>query len=436
MKNSFSYLLASVFIILLLSYGCTLRTPGRGWEKPPPAKTSPPSHKEEKPALPPLSQIPSALPKIYELKDTGVVYPLSPFTAPQLAFADDDVETELLFLAASRTLQYYDRLPGGWQYRIGKTLYSVEELKESILLFLQIWIDAGGPEERDKRIRNAFDIYYAPGGGEAEKVVITGYYEPVLQGSLEKTDRFRYPLYQVPGDMVVIPAAKNKGRKVIGRMEKGRLVPYYSRADIDGRNCLAGKGWEIVWVDDPVELFYLHIQGSGRIILPDGQEMSVGFAQSNGRVFKGASACLVEKGKIKPSQTSYQNVKQYFRIHPEALPALYRNENYIFFRVVANGPLGALGIPLTGERSIAADFSIFPRGGLAYLKARKPVFDQAGHLQSWQSFGRFVFIQDTGSAIKGSGRLDLFCGSGDGAERTAGSFREKGSVYFFVKKKK
>jgi membrane-bound lytic murein transglycosylase A len=219
-------------------------------------------------------------------------------------------------------------------------------------------------------------------------------------------------------------------------MEKGKLVPYYSRADIDGRNCLGGKGWEIAWVDDPVDLFYLHIQGSGRIIFPDGREMNVGFAQSNGRPFKGASACLLEKGKIKPSQASHQKIKHYLRTHPESLSALYRNENYIFFRVVDNGPLGALGIPLTSERSVAADLSVFPRGGLAYLQARKPVFNQAGHLQSWESFGRFVFIQDTGSAIKGPGRLDLFCGSGDEAERSAGSFREKGSVYFLVKKKK
>jgi len=434
MKNILSYGVVSICIILLFSYGCTLRAT-REWERPPPPKTSPPPPKEEKPVIPPPSQVPIPPPKEYKHKDTGIVYPLRSFAAAHISFADDDAETELLFLAASRTLQYYDRLPAGWQYRIGKTLYSVEELKESILLFLQIWIDVEHPEERDRRIRDAFDIYYAPDGGEAGKVVTTGYYKPILQGSLERTERFRYPLYRVPDDLVVIPASKNKGRKVIGRMEKGRLVPYYSRADIDGKKCLAGKGWEIAWVDDPVELFYLHIQGSGRIILPDGREMSIGFAQSNGRPFKGASACLLEQGKIKPSQASHQKVKHYLRTHPDALSALHRNESYIFFRVVDKGPLGALGVTLTSERSVAADLSVFPRGGLAYLKTRKPVFNQAGHLQSWQPFSRFVFIQDTGSAIKGPGRLDLFCGSGDEAERIAGSLKEKGSVYFLVKKK-
>jgi len=437
MKNILSYAIISICIIWLLTQGCTSRTTTRGWEKPPPQKTSsPPSPKEEKPAILPPSQISTPSPKTYEYKDTGIAYPLRPLAAAHISLADDDAETELLFLAASRTLEYYDRLPAGWQYRIGKTLYSVGELKESILFFLQVWIDTGNPEERDRRIRGAFDIYYAPGGGEEGKVVTTGYYKPVLQGSLERTERFRYPLYGIPDDLVVIPAGKNKGRKVIGRMEKGRLVPYYSRADIDGKKCLAGKGWEIAWVDDPVELFYLHIQGSGRIILPDGREMNVGFAQSNGRAFKGASACLLEQGKIRPSQASHQKIKQYLRTHSEALPALHRNESYIFFRVVDKGPIGALGVPLTSERSIAADLSVFPRGGLAYLKTRKPVFNQDGHLQSWQPFGRFVFIQDTGSAIKGPGRLDLFCGSGDEAERIAGSLKEKSSLYFLVKKKK
>jgi membrane-bound lytic murein transglycosylase A len=295
-------------------------------------------------------------------------------------------------------------------------------------------MDTNKPEERARRLRDAFDIYYA--GGEGEKAVVTGAYEPVLQGSLEKTARFRYPLYRVPPDVVVIPADKNKGKKAVGRMEKGSMVPYYSRADIDGKNRLAGQGLEIAWVDDPVELFYLHVQGSGKIALPDGREMNVGFAQSNGRAFKGPSACLLETGKIKPSQATYEKVKQYFRDHPHDLPLLYRNESYIFFRVIDNGPLGALNVPLTEERSIAADPSIFPRGGLAYLKTRKPVFDKDGHFQFWQSFGRFVFIQDAGGAIKGPGRVDLFCGSGDEAERTAGSYKEKGSVYFLVKKKK
>jgi membrane-bound lytic murein transglycosylase A len=381
---------------------------------------------------------PSTIPPPVLYKDTGVVYPLIPANEVSVSFIGDDLDVESLALAIGRSLQYYDRLNPGLQYRIGNTLYSVQDLRDSLLLFQDIWLKTASAEERDAKIREAFDIYQSGGNGETGKIVFTGYYEPVLYGSLEKTDRFRYPIYRVPDDAVVVYLGKflNKyrGERIVGRVEDGQLVPYPSRAEIDGNGCLAGKGLEIVWVEDPVELFYLHIQGSGKIVLPDGKEMRVNFAQTNGRAFKGASSCLLENGKITSSQTSHQNVKRYLQEHPEELELLYKNESYIFFRVVEVGPVGALDVPLTGGRSLASDPAVFPRGGLAFIKARKPVLDEAGNLLSWEPFSRFTLLQDTGGMIKGPGRIDLFCGSGKQAEHVAGSIKEKGTLFFLVKK--
>ncbi len=419
-----------VLVLLFLLSACTFRpavTGDVGKPLPPPPPTKPPADMATtKPVL--------------KLKDTGIAYPLLPVDKNEVSFIGDDLDAESLVLAVSRSLEYYDRLPSGWQYRIGDTLYSVQELKESLLLFLNICLNAASDEERDARIRETFDVYRSAGNGEAGQVVFTGYYEPVLQGSLEKTERFRYPIYRVPDDAVVVYLgkfwSKYRGERLVGRVEKGELVPYPTRAEIDGKGYLDGKGLEIVWVDDPVELFFLHIQGSGRILLPDGKEMRVNYAQSNGRAFKGASSCLLENGKINSFQTSHQNVKKYLQEHPEELDdILHRNDSYIFFRTVEVGPLGALDVPLTGGRTVAADPAVFPKGGLVFIKARKPVLDEAGNCRSWEPLSRFALVQDTGGMIKGPGRIDLFCGSGVGAERIAGSIKEKGSLYFLVKKK-
>lgn len=428
----FRFLGFFVLSLLFLLSGCAPAPVIReGTPKPVPPVTTLPQEKVP-------AEIPGSKPSIV-YKDTGIVYPLVPVETGELSLIGDDLDMASLVLAVERSLAYYDRLAPGLQYRIGNTLYSVQELKESLQLFLRICLTTSSDEDRDAKIRESFDIYQSTGNGEASRVVYTGYYEPLLNGSLQQTDRFRYPIYRVPDDAVVVYLgkflSKYKGERLIGRVEKGQLVPYRTRAEIDGEGCLVGKGLEIVWVDDPVELFYLHIQGSGKIILSDGTEMRINYAQSNGRAFKGASACLLENGKINSSQVSHQSVKKYLQDHPEDLELLYKNESYIFFRTVETGPVGALDVPLTGGRSLAADPVIFPKGGLVFIQARKPILDEAGNLQSWKPFSRFALLQDTGGMIKGPGRIDLFCGSGEEAEHIAGSIKEKGNLYFLIKKK-
>jgi membrane-bound lytic murein transglycosylase A len=192
----------------------------------------------------------------------------------------------------------------------------------------------------------------------------------------------------------------------------------------------------MVWVDDPFELFQLHIQGSGKIRLPDGQIISVSFAQSNGRPFKSISRFLLDHGRIAGRDMAYQNIKNYLREHPEECAEIFNfNERYIFFQRVENGPMGALQISVTSGRSIATDPDFFPKGALAFMKAQKPQLDPGGKVQAWVPFSRFVLNQDAGAAIKGPGRIDLFYGDGPEAEQLAGSLKEKGILYFLVKKK-
>lgn len=232
-------------------------------------------------------------------------------------------------------------------------------------------------------------------------VLVTGYYQPIVPARRRRDGRFRYPVYGAPATPV-----------------------RYTRAQIDA-GALDGEAPVLAWFDDPVELFFLQIQGSGVLDLEDGGRLQIGFAGSNGRPYRGIGAAMVEQGKLKPGTASMQAIKDYFRAHPAERDAiLHLNERYVFFRINPTGPIGSLGAPLTAGRSIAADAQVYPPGAPAFLAARTP---GGRHLDS-----RLVFIQDTGSAITGAAHVDLFFGTGDEAGRLAGRTREDGDLYLFL----
>ena len=163
--------------------------------------------------------------------------------------------------------------------------------------------------------------------------------------------------------------------------------------------------------------------------------IQVSFARSNNRPFRGIGKYMADKGILPQQGLSNQRIKRYLRDHPDEQMTIFQhNERYVFFRLVDNGPVGALGVTVTGGRTIAIDPGIYPKAGLSYIRLRKPVYDEAGQLSGWVPFSRFVLGQDVGAAIKGPGRIDLFCG-GDDAEMVAGSLKEKGELYFLVQKK-
>ena len=251
----------------------------------------------------------------------------------------------------------------------------------------------------------------------------TGYYEPLLRGSRKPSTRFRYPVYGVPEDLLVIDIAglypELKGMRLRGRLDGKRVVPYFDRSQIENGQAPV-KGREIAWVDDPVELFFLQIQGSGRIWISEHETLRVGYADQNGHPYRSIGRWLVDRGELPLERASMQGIKAWAKANPARLQELLNhNSSYVFFRQLpANlpGPLGALGVPLTAERSIAIDPRYIPLGAPVYLSATWP--------NTTRPLNRLMVAQDTGGAIRGAVRADYFWGFGNEAGEQAGRMKQ------------
>jgi membrane-bound lytic murein transglycosylase A len=296
---------------------------------------------------------------------------------------------------------------------------------------------AAVPEGDSARLRQVlearFTPYLATNRGEAEGL-FTGYYEPLLRGSRKRAPGFEVPLYRQPRDLVVLDLGRFKpdleGRKIAGRFERGQLRPYFDRAEIDG-GALAGRGLEVVWVDDPVDAFFLHIQGSGRVALPDGRELRVGYAGQNGHGYVALGKVLLELGALEKGQVSMQTIRAWLEAHPTEVTALLaQNPSYVFFRELQEGgPVGAQGLVLTPERSLAADLAWHPLGVPVWLAATHPA-ETPGTPDP--PLEKLLVIQDTGGAIKGPVRGDVFWGHGPRAEEIAGRMKHRGRLWWLL----
>ncbi len=261
--------------------------------------------------------------------------------------------------------------------------------------------------------------------------LVTGYYEPLLNGSRTRKAPYFFPLYAQPDDLLIVDLAsvepQLKGLRLRGRLEGNRVVPYLSRAQIDEPGSPL-KGKELFYVDDEVELFFLQIQGSGRLRLDTGETVRVAYAEQNGHLYQSIGRYLVEIGELKLEQASMQGIKGWGRAHPERLQELLnRNPSYVFFKEAqqqAEGPLGALGIPLTPLHSIAVDARVIPLGAPVYLATTMP--------NSSEPLNRLMFAQDTGGAIRGAVRADFFWGFGAEAGKLAGRMRQKGAMWVLL----
>ena len=269
--------------------------------------------------------------------------------------------------------------------------------------------------------------------------LITGYYEPLLNGSRIKAERFRYPVYQRPDDLLIIDLdqlyPELNGRPVRGRLEGGnRVVPYFSREEINnGGHTLAGH--ELVWVDDPIALFFLQIQGSGRIRLPDGEIVAIGYADQNGHPYNAIGRELVNRGAMALEEVSLQTIRAWLEANPdEAEAVLNSNPSYVFFAErdpSLPGPLGAMQVPLTPQRSIAVDPAYIPLGFPVWLDTTLPDSDNGNS----KTYRRLVLAQDTGGAIKGAVRADVFYGKGEEAEAVSGRMKQPGQLYVLLPRK-
>ncbi len=272
----------------------------------------------------------------------------------------------------------------------------------------------------------------APDGSSSG--LITGYYEPLLRGARKKGGPYQTPLYKVPDDMVIIdlgsvyPELANK--RVRGRLKGKRVVPYPSREEIS-RSGLPGN--ELLWVDDSVEAFFLEVQGSGRVQLPDGETVRVAYADQNGRPYQSIGKWLVQKGELTTEQATAQGIKAWIDGHPTRQQELFNaNPSYVFFKEEKLpdpkvGPKGTLNVPLTPQRSVAIDRSQLPLGAPVYLNTTLPGDDE-------MPLQRLMLAQDTGGAIKGAIRLDLFFGFGSEAADFAGRMKQRGNIWVLLPK--
>jgi membrane-bound lytic murein transglycosylase A len=265
-----------------------------------------------------------------------------------------------------------------------------------------------------------FQLVSADGG---EDGLITGYYEPLLRGSRKPSARYRHPVYGVPDDLLVVDLTEVypelKGMRLRGRLDGRRIVPYYDRGQIELGEA-AVRGREIAWVDDAIELFFLQIQGSGRIALEGGETMRIGYADQNGHPYRSIGRLLVERGELPLEKASMQGIQAWARANPaKATELLNQNSSYVFFRELPAdlpGPLGALGVPLTARRSVAVDPRFVPLGAPVYLATTWPL--------SSRPLNRLMLGQDTGGAIRGAIRADFFWGFGPEAAREAGRMKQ------------
>ncbi len=335
-------------------------------------------------------------------------------------------ETEGLEAAISASLSYLQRLPPGRTFSspIGPVS------REQLLKTLNILAQASGltPQEREVFLEKNLQAYHLRGD-----LLVTGYYEPLIKGDRRPSDLFSFPIYRCPDDLITVDlkAFGLKG-KIFGRLQGRYLVPYYSREEIDIKGVLSARGLELFWLSDPLEAYFLQVQGSGVIELPGGERVRVHFACSNGRPYVSLAQILPASLNIK----SLEEMKRYLRSLSDPLTVLAQNPRYVFFEEVSRGPLGSLGKVLVPERSVALDPRIFPPAAAFFLITRLPIVDEGDQLKGHRAFEFLVFNHDQGAAIKGPTRLDLFLGTGKMAGQIAGRLKAKGELFFLLAKEK
>jgi len=278
-----------------------------------------------------------------------------------------------------------------------------------------------------------FNVYTATNLDGSDTGMITGYYQPILKGSKVKTAQYKVPLYTTPKDLITVDLSEVypelKSKRLRGKLAGNKLVPYLSRAEIDGQGSpLAGN--EIVWVEDPVEAFFLEIQGSGIIHFDNGDIMQIGYADQNGYPFKAIGSTLIQKKEITMAEASMEGIKNWARKNINKLREFLNiNASYVFFRKLPDdlpGPIGALGVSIEAERSVAIDPKFIPLGAPIFLSTTQP--------NTTDPLERLMVAQDTGGAIRGGVRADFYWGSGYEAGRKAGSMKQQGKIWTLLPK--
>jgi membrane-bound lytic murein transglycosylase A len=298
---------------------------------------------------------------------------------------------------------------------------------ESLDAFAKL-LDSGlrGPQ-LNQAIREKFDVYMSIGCDDNGTVLFTGYYTPIFNGSLTRTEQFEYPLYKQPDDLVKEPTGEILGRK----MPDGTITPYPPRAVIEDSGMLRGN--ELAWLDDPFEAYIAHVQGSAKLRLPDGKLTTIGYAANNGHEYQSVAEALVRDGKISGEKISLSAMIDYFKRYKDQVKMyIRRNPRFVFFMKEGGPPLGCLNEPVTTLRSIATDKTIFPRASLTFISTTLP--QAMGTAVINQLYSGFALDQDAGGAIRAPGRCDVYMGTGDMAGKLAGQTYQEGRLYYLFLK--
>ncbi|HAZ08690.1 MAG TPA: hypothetical protein DCZ01_09270 [Elusimicrobia bacterium] len=351
-----------------------------------------------------------------------------------------------LIKAAKKAVRYLESLPPGKTLRVGDRDYGPAAFIDSAKAMIAVASQAKTADELDRRVRETFDVYQSAGLDGQGRVVFSAYYQPLLPASLKKAPGYPYPLYKRPPDMVEVDLSSfdkkltNGDSLVLGRLGKDkRVTPYFSRAEIDRRKALAGKGLEIVWLKDRFDALNLHIQGSGILKFANGKEVLAKYAATNAATYHSVGLVLVKAGVFTRDEITHDKLRDYLRKNPDAEGwILSQNPRYTFFELAPlpedGEPFGAAEQSLVPARSIAIDPSVVPLGALTFFTTVSPQADRDGRLLGMFPSSRFAFGLDTGGAIKSPGRVDIYAGHGPQAETTARGQWADGKLFVLVKK--
>ncbi len=342
-------------------------------------------------------------------------------------FSEGLADRESLLRALDESVAYFKK-PSSKKY-FPYLDVAHERAQKSLEAFRALVLSASTGAELNREIVARFDVYRSVGCDNEGTVLFTGYCEPIYRGSLSPSPEFRFPLYKLPPDV-----AKDEEGKPLGKRTAFGVVPYETREEIETGRILEGRGLELVWLRDRLEAYIVQVQGSARILLPDGRELRVGYAGKTDRPYRSIGQALVDDGRIRADDLSLSAIKEHFAKNPSDLDHyLYLNESYVFFQETKDGPFGSLGAKVTPLRTIATDKAVFPRGAIAFADTVKPHLSSVGAIER-RPFRAFVLDQDTGGAIRSAGRCDIFMGTGPDAERLAGHTRSEGRLYYLFLK--
>jgi len=351
--------------------------------------------------------------------------PLGP-NEPRPDFTKEWTQRERILPALDRSIEWTKKASSARFFPIAgidhdRALASLEHFRE-------ILTTATSAEDFDTRLGHDFQVYKSAGwDGRGGGVLFTGYCTPILDGSTQRSDIYKYPLYGLPPDL-----AKDKDGGILGRKgADGGVTPYPDRKAIDGTGLLANQGLELAWLKDPFDAYIAQVQGSAVIRLAEGGELRLGYAGNNGHEYTSVRNELTRDGKLTEKEANLSTMREWAKANPrEATEYMGRNERYVFFTPIQGNPRGSLNVEVTADRSLATDKALFPRGAVTFVDTHVT----AGRSHGGRPISKFMLDQDTGGAIRTAGRADIYLGIGQAAERLAGSTKVEGQLYYLFLK--